>query len=138
MAEIQDPLTATSSRLRFLWIGLGFFALALGIIGIPLPLLPTTPFVLLAACFFAKGSPRYHRWLQNHRWFGPMVREWESHGAIHPRAKVMATVMIAIAISFPLFFYSERVPDAARIATVVLASIGWLYVITRPNGPQDR
>ncbi len=131
-------MTATSSHYRFLWIGLGFFSLALGVIGIPLPLLPTTPFVILAAYFFAKGSPRYHRWLQYHKWFGPMVREWEDHGAINPRAKLMATVMIAIAISFPLFVYNERVPDGAKIATVILATTGWLYVITRPNGPQDR
>lgn len=138
MVEVREALNVTKSRYRFLWIGLGFISLALGVIGIPLPVLPTTPFVILAAYFFAKGSPRYHRWLQNHRWFGPMVREWEQHGAIRPRAKLLATMMILIAISFPLFLFRDRVPDEAKIATVVLATIGWLYVITRPNGPHDR
>jgi hypothetical protein len=118
---------------RYLWIVLGFLSLGLGILGIPLPLLPTTPFVLLAAYFFAKGSPRCHRWLQNHRWFGPMIRDWEAHGAISAKAKLLATVMILIAISFPLYFYQDRVPPIARIATVVLASIGWIFVITRPT-----
>lgn len=131
-------MNKSKSRFRYLWIALGFTSLGLGIIGIPLPVLPTTPFVILAAYFFAKGSPRYHKWLQNHKWFGPMVCEWEDHGAIKPKAKLMATIMIVIAISFPLYFYKERVPDGAKIATVVLVSIGWLYLISRPNGPQDR
>ena len=67
-----------------------------------------------------------------------MVREWENHGAINPKAKLMATIMIIVAISFPLYFYQDRVPNGGKVATIVLVSIGWLYLISRPSGPQDR
>ena len=123
--------------MRYVWNLFGFIALGLGIIGIPLPVLPTTPFVLLAAYFFAKGSPRYHAWLRNHKTFGKMVRDWEEHGSIPPRAKLLATVMIAIAISFPLWITRDKVPVEARWATAILAGIGWIFVITRPSGPSD-
>lgn len=123
--------------MRYFWNLLGFMALGLGIIGIPLPVLPTTPFVLLAAYLFAKGSPRYHTWLRNHKTFGKMVRDWEEHGSIPTRAKMFATTMIAIAISFPLWINRDKVPVEARWATAILAGIGWVFVITRPSGPQS-
>jgi len=128
-------LTPPPRPLRYFWNLLGFLALGLGIIGIPLPVLPTTPFILLAAYLFAKGSPRYHAWLRNHKTFGKIVRDWEEHGSIPTRAKIIATVMIAIAISFPLWITRENVPVEARWATAILAGIGWTYVITRPSGP---
>lgn len=123
--------------MRYLWNLLGFMAVGLGIIGIPLPVLPTTPFILLAAFLFAKGSPRYHAWLTNHKTFGKMVRDWEEHGSIPTRVKILTTIMIAIGVSFPLLLYSERVPLVARWATVILASIGWIFVMTRPSGPRS-
>lgn len=63
--------------IRYLLIACGGISLLLGIIGIFLPLLPTTPFVLLSAACWAKASPRFHRWLHRHRYFGPMVHNWE-------------------------------------------------------------
>jgi uncharacterized membrane protein YbaN (DUF454 family) len=69
--------------------------LAAGIVGIFLPLLPTTPFVLLAAYCFSRGSARCERWLLEHPRFGPMVRDWRLHRAIPLRAKQAAIVMMA-------------------------------------------
>ena len=63
-----------------LWLA-GTVALGLGIVGVVLPGLPTTPFVLLAAACYAKASPRLHRWLRAHRLFGPMVRDWRNTAA---------------------------------------------------------
>lgn len=80
---------------RALWLAAGGFALAAGIVGIFLPLLPTTPFVLLAAYCFSRGSARCERWLLEHPRFGPMVRDWRTHRAIPLRAKQLATVMMA-------------------------------------------
>lgn len=68
--------------LRPLFWLFGAIALLLGILGIFLPILPTTPFVILAAACWARASPRFHRWLHQHRFFGPMVKDWEERRAV--------------------------------------------------------
>lgn len=74
----------------------GFVSMATGIIGIVLPLLPTTPFVLLAAYCFSRGSARYEQWLLTHPRFGPLVRDWRANHAVPLRAKQLATGMMAL------------------------------------------
>ncbi|QPF74734.1 DUF454 domain-containing protein [Roseateles sp. DAIF2] len=90
----QDP-PMTQSLLRLLWLLAGFASLLLGVIGIFLPLLPTTPFVLLAAFCFSKGSARCEAWLLNHPRLGPMIRDWRATRAVPLRAKQIASVMMA-------------------------------------------
>jgi uncharacterized membrane protein YbaN (DUF454 family) len=80
---------------RTLWLIIGLISLALGIAGVVLPLLPTTPFVLLSAYCFARSSPRLHDWLLGHKIFGPLIHNWEQHRAISPRAKVLAVLSMA-------------------------------------------
>lgn len=80
--------------MRPLWLTAGALALLVGFIGIFLPLLPTTPFVLLAAFCFARGSERWERWLLAHKLWGPMVRDWRATRAVPLRAKQLATVMM--------------------------------------------
>ena len=86
--------------IRYLLIFCGAVSLLLGIIGIFLPLLPTTPFVLLAAACWAKASPRFHRWLHQHRYFGPMVQNWENNGAVPRKAKIFAISMMSLSCIF--------------------------------------
>lgn len=81
---------------RLLWMLAGGLSLLLGVIGIFVPLLPTTPFVLLAAACFSRGSVRCEQWLLNHRIFGPMVRDWRAYRAVPLRAKQLATLMMAV------------------------------------------
>jgi uncharacterized membrane protein YbaN (DUF454 family) len=75
---------------RVLWVAAGMFSLLIGFIGIFLPLLPTTPLILLAAFCFSKGSERWARWIEEHRHFGPMVKQWRDHRAVPLRAKQFA------------------------------------------------
>lgn len=84
---MSDPRPHDSHWVRLFCLGAGFAALALGVVGIVLPVLPTTPFVLLAAACFAKSSPRFHDWLLNQRIAGPLIREWRRHRAMPRKAK---------------------------------------------------
>ena len=68
--------------MRTLWLAVGLFFLGIGFLGVALPVVPTTPFLLLAAGSFAKSSPRLHGWLLAHPLFGPPIRNWEDNGAI--------------------------------------------------------
>jgi uncharacterized protein len=81
---------------RAAWAGAGGLCLVLGVIGIFVPLLPTTPFVLLAAFCFSRGSTRVERWLLAHPRFGPMVVDWRARRAVPRRAKQLATLMMTL------------------------------------------
>ena len=81
---------------RWAWLLAGIFSLTVGVVGIVLPLLPTTPLVLLAAFCFARGSVRCEMWLLTHPRFGPMVQDWRTERALPLRAKQLATAMMAL------------------------------------------
>ena len=74
--------------MQYIYLFLGFLMLSFAIVGIILPLLPTVPFLLLAAFFFAKSSQRVHTWLLNHKIFGTMIEDWNSRGAINKKSKI--------------------------------------------------
>lgn len=94
-AEVSAVPVARAAWLRLLWLSLGAIALVAGIIGIFLPLLPTTPFVLLAAFCFTRGSPRCEAWLLGHPRLGPIVNDWRARRAMPWRAKLLAWAMMA-------------------------------------------
>ncbi|WP_417628041.1 YbaN family protein [Pararhodobacter aggregans] len=119
---------------RVLWMAAGGVALLLGVVGIVLPLLPTTPFLLLAAFCFARSSPRLEIWLLEHPRLGPPIRDWRAEGAISPRAKALA--MIAIAATFGL---SLALQLPARVLWIQAATLGavTLFILSRPNPGRD-
>lgn len=128
-------MSRPASLMRLLWIGLGLASVGLGVLGLVLPLLPTTPFMLLAAACFAKSSPRLHDWLVNHRVFGPAIADWRDHRAIRPGAKRMALVAMAAAFALSLLLgLPGRVLVVQAVVLVVMGS--WIW--TRPDGPQDQ
>ena len=91
------PQLASKSRWqRWIWLLCGVIAMGTGVVGIVLPVLPTTPFVLLAAYCFSRGSARYEQWLLAHPRFGPMVRDWRANRAVPLRAKQLASVMMLL------------------------------------------
>ena len=116
---------------RWLLLAVGWLALFLALIGVVLPLLPTTPFVLVAAACFARSSPRLHQWLLTNGVFGPLIVDWSEHGAVPLWAKVLAVSMIAISgvltIGFVLNTTWQRVIVGATLATVSV----WL--VSRPT-----
>ncbi len=109
--------------------------LALGFVGVVVPLMPTTIFINLAAWCFARSSPRLEAWLLSHPRFGPTLRAWNESGAVSRRAKIMACV--GMAAGFALFWIGAhpRFWLAAVVAGLLLASA--FYVVTRP-APSER
>lgn len=94
--QLPHPVPTRPRWQRWIWLVAGGVCLLTGIVGIVLPLLPTTPFVLLAAFCFSRGSARYEQWLLMHPRFGPMVRDWRANRAVPLRAKQAATTMMAL------------------------------------------
>ncbi|MEM9384398.1 MAG: YbaN family protein [Pseudomonadota bacterium] len=116
--------------MRILWFSIGAIALALGALGVLLPLLPTTPFVLLAAYCFARSSRRCHRWLLEHALFGPLIIDWQREGAISRRAKVAAAVSMAAILILSIVLGAA--PAVLAIQAVVLSASA-TYVLSRPE-----
>ena len=90
--------------MKTLYIVIGTISLALGILGIFLPLLPTTPFLLLTAALYFKGSFRLYNWLLNHRYFGPYIRNYRENKAIPLRAKIVSLVLMWGTMLYCIFF----------------------------------
>jgi uncharacterized membrane protein YbaN (DUF454 family) len=117
--------------MRGLWLALGGVFLGLGLLGVVLPVLPTTPFLLLAAGCFARSSPRLHGWLLAHPVFGPPIRNWEENGAISRPAKRLAVGSMAAVFAVSLVLgLSWKV----LLAQGVLIAVGCWFVLTRPDG----
>lgn len=113
---------------RTVYKPLGFLFLGLGLLGIPLPVLPSTPFILLAAWFFARSSERWHAWLLSSELFGPMIRNWESSRCISLRTKIAALVMMLIAGGVSIGFALED--TNLRVGTGILLAIGCATVLS--------
>ena len=111
---------------RLLWLLLAYVALALGVIGIYVPGLPTTPFVLLAAFAAARGSRRLHEKLLAHRVFGPMIRDWQASGAVSRQAKRAATGMMALCAVI-MFLTAPKLWMAATGTAVMVVVALWLW-----------
>ena len=88
---------------RIILIIIGWLAVVLATLGVVLPLLPTTPFLLLAAWCFAHSSPRFHHWLLYRSWFGSYIRHWQDHRALPPGAKPRALIFIVLTFSVSLY-----------------------------------
>ncbi len=115
--------------MRGFWAIAGYAALGLGIVGIALPLLPTVPFMILAAFCFARSSKRMHRWLLNHPVFGEQIRNWEERGAINRRAKWLGSLSIAASFGVALFLGLAPVVLAVQAAILIAVTV---FIWTRP------
>lgn len=119
---------------RYAWIALAALFLALGVVGMAVPLLPTTPFVLLAAACAARGSQRLHRWMLAHRVFGPVIADWERTGAVSRRAKRVAVGTRAASAAIAWLVAPQA--WTAALATAVMAVVAaWLWRRPEPSPP---
>ncbi|MCK5898812.1 MAG: YbaN family protein [Methylococcales bacterium] len=111
---------------KILLITLGWFFVILGIIGIALPILPTTPFLILALALFAKSSPRFHQMLLNNRWVGASLQQWEAKKSVSRRTKQNATVLIILSFSISIAILHGRV--SLQLFLISLATILLFFI----------
>ena len=115
---------------RAAWVVAGSISLLLGIIGIFVPVLPTTPFLLLASACFLRGSERMHRWLLSHGRLGKYIRDFEAGRGIPARAKVVAIAMMWISIALAVKLVGHPVAAAAML---VVATAVTIYLLRLPT-----
>jgi len=116
---------------QYLYITVGWLFLGLGFIGIFLPLLPTTPFVLLAAFCFSRGSTTLHHWLLEQKTFGPMIRDWNQYGIIRLRVKWTSAILIVLMIGYPVLFGPLSRPFKIGLVMVGIGVISFIW--SRPS-----
>ena len=119
---------------RIIWFILGFTVMCIGLVGIVVPGLPTTPLMILAAACFAKSSQKFYDWIIYNKMFGHHVKNYREGKGIPKKSKpiILGTmwtfVLFAVLIAIP-----DSAPDVSRIATLVLAVIGTIFILRVPN-----
>ena len=117
--------------MKIFWVILGLTSLGLGVVGIVVPLLPTVPFILLAAFCFARSSSRLHHWLLTHPKFGPIIDDWNRNGAISPRVKRISTLSVAGVFGISL---ALGLKTFVLIIQAITLGCVLVFIWTRPDG----
>jgi uncharacterized membrane protein YbaN (DUF454 family) len=120
--------------LKYLFIVAGGLSLIVGIVGIFLPLLPTTPFLLLSGFFFSKGSEKFHNWLVNHKYLGPPIQDWKKNGVIRLKHKLLATIMLMISAVYIL--PKANIPLFGKLGFLFFSLSVLIFIWTRPSLPK--
>jgi uncharacterized membrane protein YbaN (DUF454 family) len=118
-----------SRVVRGLLLAAGTLCVALGVIGIFVPVLPTTPFLLLAAACYARASERFYLWLVRNPTFGPTIREWRRHRSIPYRTKVVAIALMTATIAVSIVLLARYPVAQAALAVIGVVVGAWLYRI---------
>ena len=124
-----------SADSRFVWLLVGLAAVAVGAVGVVLPLLPTTPFLLVAAFAFARSSERLNSWLREHRTFGPLIDNWHHDGSIDRKAKRAAIIVI---FATPVITWLLDAPLWILACQIVVLSALAIFILTRPSPTKHR
>lgn len=116
-----------SPVVRWLLIGAGTVCVTLGLVGLFLPVLPTTPFMLLAAACYARASKRFYYGLLSNRTFGPMIHEWRKHRSIPYRTKIGAIALMLATLTISVVFFVEPVWLKTVLVAMGIALALWMY-----------
>ena len=120
-----------SDLLRWILICIGWISIVIGIIALFLPLVPTVPFLLLAAVCFSRSSEKFHNWLLEHRHLGPPIRDYLVHGGIPLRTKIMAIVMVWISFPASAFLFVQIF--WLKVLLLAIATAVTLYLLSLPT-----
>ncbi len=120
---------------RIVFAAFGTLFLLLGVLGVFLPVLPTTPFLLLATACYARASHRVFNWLLNHPRFGALIREWREYRSIPYRAKRTALVLIVLSFAFSIVFFVPGWPARLAMGAGGLVLMTWIARIPSRDAP---
>lgn len=132
----SDIAPVRSPVVRWLLLGAGGVATLLGVVGLFLPIVPTTPFLILAAACFARASPRLDRMLTGSKLFGPTIVEWRRHHAIPWRTKLTAIGLMSASIAATIVFFVEATWLRVLLAVVGVAVALWLWRVPSRDRPK--
>ena len=118
---------------KYLYIGSGLICVVLGYIGIVIPGIPTTPFLLLSIWFFSRSSKKFENWLINHKLFGKFISDWSDYRGINLKSKIYAVTLILITFSLSIYYAFQLSIDVILFVIAILLSI---FIITRPTPPK--
>lgn len=126
--ELPSGAPGLSTPARWLLRGLAVCFVLLGVIGLFLPVMPTVPFLIVAAWAAARSSPRLHAWLMNHPHFGRQLREWNEHGIVPRRAKWITSAMMAgSAVTLLALAPRPWLAYVLVVIAVMAAVLWWLW-----------
>jgi len=124
--------------IRGLWFIAGTICLALGAVGIILPILPTTPFLLASAACYFKSSPKMHKWLLNNKWFGDYIKNYQEGKGIPKKTKFIALTTLWITIGISTIFFLDRILPTIlilpmQLIMIIVAIVVTLYMLRLPS-----
>ena len=122
--------------MKIIYFILGWLFFLIGAIGVVLPVLPTTPFMILALWAFAKSSKRFHTWLYQHKLFGPPLQKWTEHRVIPLPAKVLSLSMMSLSFMYIIFF--RNLSSIWLILTAALMLYAMWFILTKPSTVKEQ
>lgn len=128
-----DVTPIVCQPVRYGLIAVGLINVALGVIGIFLPVMPTTIFLLIALWAFSKSSVRFHGWLYNHPTLGVTIRDWHAHRVIPLKAKILAVTVMSTSLAYVTLFVAQSWVLPLALATGLGAVA--TFIVTRPSLP---
>lgn len=131
----MDLRPTTDPVKGFLYVAGGWTCVGLAVIGAVLPLVPTTPFLLLASWLFYRGSPRIHAWLHRSKWFGPTLDDWQHYHGIRRGSKRRTVLLVLAVVTASLLLNS--LPWWLRYSVLVMVAVGLSVIWTIPTLPDD-
>lgn len=130
-ADLPPPEMVDPGPLRWMWFGVGLIMAAIGIVGIVLPILPTTVFLIVALWAFSRSSRKFQIWLWTHPTVGPPLRNWHEYRVISPKAKFLAVAMMTASYVYVAFWISEGWRLNIGLAAIMVPTA--IYILTRKS-----
>jgi len=134
-SDREPKIKITNCWARWALIGFGWLNVVIALIGVVVPGLPTTVFLIVAFWAFSNSSERFQKWMWNHPRFGPSIRHWHNHRVIPKRAKILAVTMMTLSFTYLTFFVADSPMMPVLLALVMVP--GGIYVVTRDSLPPD-